>query len=117
MPPRYAIASRDCARRAQRSHLGCRVTGRLQQHVGVLPHGGRVAADAEAPTVHREREQHRLHRLTRACVVGQLDIGETAGGLEVRVVEQVFGFGNRRERDPAIYLLRVPARTFPQMID
>ena len=43
---------------------------------------------------------------------GRLDIGETAGGLEVRVVEQVFGFGNRRERDPAIYMLRVPARTF-----
>ena len=46
----------------------------------------------------RDRKQRRLHRLPGLVAVGQAHVGEAAGRREVRVVVQVLGPADRRER-------------------
>ena len=70
----------------------------------------RLQANRQALATHGDRQQRRLHGIARLLAVGQLDVGEAAGGDQVRVVVQVLGLPDRRERQAGALEDRATAR-------
>ena len=95
-------AQTDGAGRAQRLHLVVAVAEPREQLVRVRAEARRLQAHRQPLAVQRDREQRRLHRLAGLVAVGQHDVGEAAGGQQVRVVVQVLGPADGRERQAGV---------------
>ena len=72
----------------------------LQQFVGIFTLFGWLVPHAQALSIHGEGEQGRTGGLTRLGPVGEADIGQGPGRVQVWIVKQLFGFDDGRKRQP-----------------
>ena len=105
--------SSGCQGREPRASGGAHATARLSRSASISPgayptpassssvcsprRGGSSRTPQPGP-VERDRKERRLHGLPGLVAVGQHDVGEAAGGLQMRIVVEVFGLADRRER-------------------
>src|SRR5438552_13188399 len=75
----------------------------LRQYFVVVLAGARERrAHAETAAIHRERQQHRLRQIARL----RANRNDAAARLEVRIVDELVGTHDRRERNAGFLELR-----------
>ena len=73
----------------------------VQQRVGVLPLSWRLMTDPQTLAAHCEGQQSGGCALSSLGAIGEAHIGQAAGGLQVRIVKQLFGLDDVCKRQPA----------------